>query len=143
MGNKDRMETVIGLPPNFAKIDGKFNVKDKANILYCYGTKIYNPDNCVIPSHLIAHEATHSFRQEWTSPDEWWDKYIENPRFRLSEEIVAHRVEWGQFIKDNKDRNEQARYLHFICNRLSGPLYEGMCSFKEARQHITGVGLIK
>lgn len=122
-------------PPNIDAIDARFHVRDKANILYCYGDAIYNPTGVKISDHIYAHETVHSFRQG-TDPDTWWGNYIQNHKFRLAEEIVAHRIEWGQFCKDNTDRNEQARYLHFMCQRLAGSLYDNLLTVKEARQRI-------
>lgn len=122
-------------PPNIDKIDAKFNVKDQKNILYCYGQEIFNPSKCEVPEHIFVHEMVHSVRQG-SDVEGWWDRYISDPVFRLDEEIVAHRAEWGQYVKNNLDKNQRIRYFNFICYRLSGELYDRLLTFPEARKRI-------
>jgi hypothetical protein len=124
-------------PPNIDDIDKRFGVKNKPNILYCWDDKIYNPSCTLVPDHILVHETVHSVRQEG-DPVSWWKRYIEEPRFRLDEEVVAHRSEWGQFVKDYKDRNLRAKYLHSMCQRLSGFLYGNLVNYQEAKQRIIG-----
>lgn len=123
-------------PPNIQAIDNKFHVKDKANILYAYSPAIYNPDSLTIPTHLIVHETVHLTRQWDKGVEKWWDLYISNPVFRLDEELYAHRAEWSSYVQLNKDKNQQVRYLHFMCQRLAGSLYDNLLTVKEARQRI-------
>lgn len=133
------MNIINGLhPPNIGIIDAAFSVKDKPNILYCYGTDCFNPTGFDVPEHLIAHETVHSVRQG-SDPDGWWHRYIVDKQFRLSEELVAHRTELAVFYRDFKDRNLQSRYLHSIAQRLSGPLYGNLLTHKQARERILGL----
>lgn len=132
----DDFEVVNSNPPNIDQVDLKFKVKNEKGIIYAYGGKIYNPSGLTIPKHLLVHEGVHLFRQGRDS-DRWWESYINNPVFRLDEEIYAHRAEWGQYVKENLDRNVRAKYFHFMCQRLSGPLYDNMITFAEARKRLS------
>jgi hypothetical protein len=127
-------------PPNIKAIDKAFQVKDKPNVLYAYGTTIYNPSGVDIPEHLVVHELIHGERQlKLPSIDDWWDRYINEPQFRLQEEVIAHKGEWATFVKNYTDRNIRARHFHFMCQRLSGPIYGNMCMYTEARKRILGL----
>ena len=133
------MKVVIDYPPNMDDIDRAFHVKDKPNILYAYGDLIYNPSGVVIPNWLMVHETVHSVRQEDHGVERWWLEYIEDPKFRLNEEIFSHRSEYAQFIRENKDRNIQNKYFHFMAQRLAGPLYANLVTVQEAKNHILGI----
>lgn len=124
-------------PPNIDEIDAVFNVKNKQGILYAFGGSVYNPDKIIIPDHLIVHENVHLFRMAKDS-GRWWKNYLRNDVFRLDEEIAAHRAEWGWYAYHNTDKNDQTRYLHFMCQRLAGPLYGNLLTVKEARARLLG-----
>lgn len=76
---------------------------------------------------LIAHEQTH-IRQQ-SNPYVWWIKYIIFPRFRLLQEIEAHRNEYNA-VRGN--RNQKYKQLNIIADRLSSKLYKNLISKDEA-----------
>lgn len=143
------MEVVTALPPNFDDIDKVFHIREEKGILFCYGGKIYNPSGEHVQPQILEHEKIHSERQlcnywkakdgrEWTdwSPFFWWQRYLEEPDFRLSEELFAHRREYEVFCKLMKNREQRRAYLAAIADRLSGPLYNNMIKPEEARKLI-------
>jgi hypothetical protein len=116
------MKIVKALPPNFAAIKAAFN--PPSDSLYCYGKTIFNPGGDPISTSLIIHESVHS-RRQGEKVEEWWEKYIGDPRFRLDEEVLAHRAEY-LFLRS---RNKNADY---VIERLCSPLYGSMISRDEA-----------
>lgn len=131
------MTVIIGVPPLFDLIDAEFHVAGK-NILYSWGTSIYNPSGKPIPPELLAHETAHGLRQTNHRPDieKWWHRYIADIEFRLVEEIEGHRAEFKKFCHLNKDRNTQAVGLHRMAIRLSSSLYGGIITAAAARMAI-------
>ena len=125
-------------PPNFEQIDKIFNVRGK-HVIYSWGDVIYSPhpDTFITPE-LYAHEAVHGKRQtpDTKSIEAWWERYLIDVEFRLSEELLAHRAEYREFCRTNLDRNDRNRFLTAVANRLSGPLYLNGISLSKARQSI-------
>lgn len=121
------MKVVYLFPPNFREINAAFRVRGK-RILFAYGDKIYNPARVDIPPELIVHEGVHG-RRQGSDPDSWWRRYIENPEFRLNEEIVAHRAEYANLCARGRDHE-----LDRLAGRLASPLYGQMITPDRARQ---------
>ena len=133
------MEVVVAPPPNFEDILRVFPLASRPGTLFTYGQTIYNPSGIVIPGQIKAHEAVHGQRQG-TNEEEirnWWARYLEEPVFRLEEELLAHRAEYRAFRGWTKDRNAVARQLDYIAQRLCGPLYGGLLTYAAARRMIT------
>jgi len=124
---------------------------------WTYGNAIYNPGRGEIPKHILAHEETHMRQQEEycviikhtsvgksTDPiekkegkDEWWKRYLTDPRFRLEQEAEAYGAQYRYYCKAiSGDRNQQARFLHMLAGQLSGPLYQLAVTQAQARELI-------
>lgn len=84
-----------------------------------------------LPKALIAHEETHLEQQK--HPVIWWIRYIFSVKFRLSQEIEAHRNEYRAI---NGSKNEKYRQLNLIAERLCGPLYKNLLTKEEAIEAI-------
>ena len=88
------MRIIVGrYPPNFERIDAVFHTREKP-VLYCFGDAIFNPMQIEVPPFLIAHESVHCERQG-DQIEEWWDRYLADPAFRLQEELPAHAAEYA------------------------------------------------
>lgn len=124
------MEVVKDYPPMFDEIDQRFHVRGKV-VFYTWGDKIYNPMGGHIPPEIMAHEAVHC-RQQGDDIEGWWRRYIDEPAFRLDQEISAHVREYG-FLCASGNRNERRGALASIAGRLSGPLYGHMITCARAR----------
>jgi hypothetical protein len=125
------MARVLNLfPPNYRKINDKFRVRGKP-IIFAYGSTIYNPGRITIPPQLIAHEEVHMVRQGG-NPEAWWDRYINDPEFRLAEEIPAHVAEYRALAY----RYDADKQLDRIAQRLASPLYGSMIPQDKARKVI-------
>jgi hypothetical protein len=115
-------------PPDYAAINRAFKVRGKP-VIFCYGDTIYNPGRIKVPERLIAHESVHSRHQQGMGgPEVWWQRYIDDPQFRLIEEIPAHRAEY----------RVAPEFLDDIARRLASPLYGSLVDFEKARQIIIG-----
>ena len=122
-------EIKIEYPPNIEKIKEILTLSGKE--IFAWDGIIYNPGNGYISPPLIAHENVH-FKQQNGDPEKWWDRYLTDVDFRLSQELEAHREEYKEFCKSVKDRNKRSRYLFEISLRLSSSMYGNLLSQKEA-----------
>src|SRR5712664_3852417 len=113
------MNIVKALPPNYSQIlqalPGTFLHPDT---IFTYGDTIYNPGGGELTHALLAHEWIHSVRQ--TDPQAWWDLYLTDTKFLLSEELLAHRAEYQDFAYRCKDKEQRFQMLRLIAGRLSG-----------------------
>ena len=131
------MMIVVNRPPNFDVIKTAFPIiEGKKGIVYTYGKVIYNPDNGVIDHPLMLHEATHSLQQDEMGPEAWWEQYLNDPEFRLNQELDAYRNQYRRLCELEKDRNRRASYLFRIASDLSSAQYGSIISLKEARRLI-------
>jgi hypothetical protein len=124
---------IVDRPPNFEQIRAAFPNAGSPGVLFAHGDHIYNPSGAVVPAALIAHEEVHLNRQrsagptpgsttQWSGPDLWWQRYIEDSEFRYNEELLAHAAEF-KTQKSANDRNFGARLLMATALRLVAPLY--------------------
>ena len=111
---------------------------DVNHTLWTYGDTIFNPGAFHISDSLLAHEALHSVQQrEYEGgKDAWWKRYLTDAEFRFQQELQAHGIEYAALKKDVKDRNQQARALTQIAQRLSGPLYQIAMPYSECMKAI-------
>lgn len=129
------LQQVKSFPPNIKKIRQRFNLPDK-DIVFTYGNILYNPTgNYIDHLPLIVHEETHMI-QQGSNPEEWWNKYLNDDSFRLSQEIEAYRNQYKVAKKLIKDRNQLAVYRTILAGDLSGPMYGNIISFFEALNEI-------
>lgn len=132
------MDIAVARPPNFDEVVAKFPFAARPGVIFTYGRTIFNPSGVEISGALRCHEAVHAQRQG--DDDEeiraWWRRYLDEPAFRLEEELLAHRAEYRAFKGWTKDRNQITRELETIAGRLASPLYGGVISHAQARRLI-------
>ena len=142
MSGTPRILTVF--PPNFAEINRAFKTHDR-EVIYAFGDTIYNPRRIKIPPYLIAHERVHLGRQlvfDGGAP-EWWRRYIDDPKFRLDEELPAHIAEYQQICSVAADAPAvMAKALDRIATRLASPLYGNLVGVAEAKERIAYAGKV-
>lgn len=125
---------VIGYPPLWRELNAAFNI-GKMEVCFAWGDRIYNPHGCILAPSILAHEQVHCTRQGGGDVEklaQWWQRYIDDPAFRLAEEIPAHRAEYH--ASANGDRNQRSRVLAFVATKLSAPLYGGLITQREAQR---------
>ena len=108
------------------------------NNIFAYDRKIYSPSGTRLPPWLIEHEKVHFYQQEaFGSNEDWWDKFLMEPSFRLTMEIPAHKMEWRVWLATRqRSRNERRVTLKAICKRLSSPMYGGIITAAKAKKAI-------
>lgn len=117
------MKIVQAWPPNIDAIKERFPDIHKA-VLFAYGDTIYSPSGQIIPDYLIAHEETHQRQQEaMGGPEVWWDKYLTDNTFLLSQEIGAYHEQYEFYCARETDRKLRYQMLMNCATALSGPVY--------------------
>lgn len=125
------MKIVIDKPPIYDEIVAAFPQAKDRDVIFAWGGTIYNPGNIAVGPELMAHELVHGARQK-DDIRGWWRRYIDDPMFRLKEEVQAHKAEFARAALGVKDRNRRARILSVTATRLSAPLYGGVISYQDA-----------
>lgn len=125
------MEIENKLPPNYSEIIKYLSPNKEAT--FCYGDKVYNPSKKELQPDIIRHEEVHQAQQKkYTSPDIWWQKYLTDKDFRLSQEIEAY----GEQYKYAKERGVTGKLLEWVKDKmamaLSGDEYGNMISYGQA-----------
>jgi hypothetical protein len=120
-------------PPNIEAIDRQFKVRGKP-VLYAYAPVIYNPLGVFITPELLRHEVTHLYQQQDIPVELWWERYINDAQFRLSQEIPAHQNEFLAHLDRRPNRHQRRGLIKLIAKRLSGPLYGNLLSLHDAKQ---------
>jgi hypothetical protein len=119
-------------PPVYQACVDKFGVNWNRGIIFTYGDTIHCKYK--VPEQKIAHELIHVVQQTRFGAVAWWEKYLEDVGFRLSQEIEAYSAEiiW---INDNiRDLNIKRERFDKIVADLSGYIYGHMVSPEKAKQ---------
>lgn len=130
------MKVVFARPPNYDAIAAVFPLRN--GIVFTYGDTCFNPDGGTLTADLRVHEGRHCIQQE-NNPVRaatWWDLYLSNPEFRLSQEIEAYGDQYAFIRAAIKERNKAAGFLHNFATVLSSPLYGSMVSLGDAMRMI-------
>jgi len=61
-----------------------------------------------------------------------------DPKFRLEEEILAHRAEYRKYVDRHANRLKRERALDMIAGKLASPLYGSLISLADARKEVCG-----
>lgn len=126
---------VKAYPPNYDEIKARFN--PPANTVFAYGDAIYSPSNVNLAADLIEHERTHFAQQARAGgPEAWWRRYIDDPQFRLEQEIEAYRAQYAAVA--TLPRPERRALLAFICKSLASGMYGRLVTKEQARRLVAG-----
>jgi hypothetical protein len=115
-------------PKVYEQCRKQFGVSWESGIIMTYGDTVH----CKFPlsDDLIVHEAIHVKQQTEMDKDEWWDKYFNDKKFRLSQEVEAYRNQM-EYLKLNSSRDYRRMMKKKIIKDMS-TIYGGMCTAKEA-----------
>ena len=126
---------VQAFPPNIDEIRARFN--PPPGTVFAYGDTIYSPARVDLPADLVAHEKVHFTQQAAAGgPEAWWRRYIDDPEFRLDQELEAYRVQYGTLA--DLPRPERRRRLAAICGQLASSMYGSIVTKEQARRLIAG-----
>lgn len=109
-------EIIKEYPPNYDRIKEVFNPPE--TVCFCYGDKIYNPSGNKIVDHLLVHEGVHEQQQKIIGVEEWWNKYLDDVAFRLSQEAEAYATQLN-WIKERTTEKISLLYLDMFAEHLS------------------------
>lgn len=119
--------TVKGFPPNYKEIAARLKPTD--NTVFAYDGVIYVPSGGSLPYHLVIHEHVHFKQQkEIGGAEKWWERYMEDPEFRLEQELEAYRAQYHSL----RSRGERRILAHKFASDLASPMYGSLLSKKEA-----------
>jgi hypothetical protein len=117
-------------PPVYDRCVERFGVDWNNNVAFTYG-KVLHCKEYPTPD-LIVHEEVHTIQQTKIGIEEWWNKYLADNEFRLSQELEAYRKQY-QFLKRViLDRNKLNKYNVWIAKTLSGSMYGNIITYSEA-----------
>lgn len=123
------MEVINEYPPNYKKIKEKFPNLEERKPIFSYGGKIYNPFEVEVTPDLQVHEQVHKAQQE--KMKNWWDKYLEDDNFRLTQEVEAYGAQY-KLIKDMMPVRVSSWFLDKFAEALSSHLYGNIISHSQA-----------
>ena len=132
-------------PPNYKELCEAFDIKDSKTTVFTWGDTLYNPFNIPISQDLLVHEMVHSQQQRRLIQDFetdqkgarlWYKRYINDPAFRLDQELEAYRNQYHFVVGKVKDRNKVAKVLYQIAQALSSEMYGNIIGHTEAMKQI-------
>lgn len=127
------MKIINEYPPMWTEINEKFDLTGKKPI-FAYGDCVYNPFEDTLPLDLVAHEEVH-LKQQNNNRDVaklWWDRYLGDKEFMLSQELEAYNTQYKFMCKQTKDRNKQFKYLYMCAEQLSSKMYGNPITLQDA-----------
>lgn len=127
------------IPAIYHQLREKFGVDWDTGLIITYFPLIHCKFKLNEYPEKIMHEAVHIRQQEKMTPQTWWTLFLQDPSFRLEQEVEAYRAEAAFIKKVVKDRNAQAVFYNEIAKNLSGPIYGNMVNFSEALKLIKKV----
>lgn len=124
-------EVVQAFPPNYPELRARFN--PRPGTVFAYGDKIYSPHASELPEHLLVHERVHFGQQRAAGgPEAWWRRYIDEPQFRLDQEVDAYRAQYA-FVS-GLSRPQRRELLAHICKSLASGMYGSLVTKEQARR---------
>ncbi|MCK6462867.1 MAG: hypothetical protein L6Q29_03575 [Candidatus Pacebacteria bacterium] len=131
------MKEIKNYPPNYSELQRFFplNLPDYVP-LFPYGDILYNPSGGEIAPDVLFHEEIHSNQQKkFSTPEQWWAKYIYDRYFRLEQELEAYYLQW-QFVKKSLGSKAAKECLEELSDNLSSPLYQLNLTRSQAKTKI-------
>lgn len=129
------MKKVKDFPPNIDEIRAKFRFSPST--VFTYGNTIYIPSGHLeISDDLEVHEQTHSDQQKKMGVKKWWKRYLDDPEFRIEQEVEAYRNQYQAAKKVS--RQYHRGLLARISKDLAGPMYGHVMDRDSAKAAISG-----
>ena len=114
----------------------KWGVEWKSSVIFTYNGVISSSTG-KMTRDLMSHERTHIQQQkDIGNGDIWWKKYLEDDKFRYSQELEAYQNQYRWLLNNEPNKNERFRFLMHYAHSLSGAMYGNMVDFNEAMQSI-------
>ena len=132
------MKIINGFPPNYSELVDLLHIKESDKIVFTYGDTIYVPSGEQISNDLIIHEQTHSKQQHHMEAGAklWWKIWMEDPEFRIANEVEAYGAQFRFICSKVKDKNWQEKNLNELAGQMSSEIYGNVIDFMEAKKRI-------
>jgi len=121
-------------PAIYDRCHAAFGVEWDAGLIIAYGDTIHCKFD--LGEQQLEHEKTHINQQRYEGVDNWWNKYFNDPQFRLSQEVEAYRNEYAWVKRHVNDRNRCYKLRYEMAKFLSGFMYGSLVSRDEAMRLI-------
>lgn len=119
-------------PPVFDNLNKYFGIQWPGSVVVTYGDTIHSGSSLPISADLLCHEKTHMKQQLSMGVDAWWQRYLEDPAFRLSQEIEAYKNQSTFIKKTIKDRERSFAMRVRLAKDCASPMYGNIITMKEA-----------
>ena len=129
------MNFSLQIPPIYTRLHARFGVEWNDGIAITYGDTVYSKNP--IPVDVAEHEKVHVWQQSQIGVEEWWDRYINDPDFRLNQEVQAYKEQIRALNVLIKDRNQLYLAKRKLYRDLAGPMYDYMVSADYAKELLT------
>jgi hypothetical protein len=116
-------------PEILERCEQAFGVKWNHGVIITYGDTIYCKRKLQEPK--ISHEEVHVRQQKEYGVEEWWNRYFEDEKFRLEQELEAYQAEVDyirQHIWNIPMRNAM---FDKIAMDLSSSMYGNIVTYRE------------
>lgn len=124
--SKTKLSEDLSAFPYLQAFKNKFPIDEK-NVIFAYKDTIFFADINRLTPDTIIHEEVHLKQQEKFGLDNWFQRYLEEPQFRLDMEIEAYQAQLNSIIS-YKNRN---RIYLLILDHLASPMYGNIVSRQE------------
>ena len=125
-------------PPQWIldEVKEKWGVIWDSGVIFTYG-KIISTSGGEMTEDLLAHETHHTKQQEnFGGKDKWWREYLDNPEFRLEQELECYQRQYQWLIKNEKNKQQVFHFLMHYATSLSGEMYGNLLTQQEAIRKI-------
>ena len=135
------MKIIKEYPPIIGDIKQLLDIS-RSDIIFTYcgkeGDTIYNPSGIEIPDHVMIHERVHCEQQRHSEEGakEWWEKWLKDPEFRISQEVEAYGKQYKYICTIVRDKNARERNLNTMAEMLTWPMYGSLIDLTEAKRRI-------
>lgn len=126
------------VPDIYFQLKERFGV-NWDDIIIAYYPHIHIAKGNIITESKYIHELTHIHQQSKFKggAKDWFAQYIQDKKFRLTQELEAYKNEI-MFINQNiKDRNERYRLIRKIIIDLSSPMYDLGINYEQSKLLLT------
>lgn len=143
------MKIVYGWPPNIDLILQHFDIPQDCQVYFAYGDTLYSPRDQNVPAKIIAHEKVHMDQQlryitetdrinmakYAAGPRAWWERYIDDPEFRLSQEYASYGTQVA-YVRQAKGSAAAQTEVNLAAEVLASPIYGDCVSVATAKMEI-------
>lgn len=127
-------------PPVYDRLKEVFGVEWDEGLVVTYGDTIHVKGGIGLTKDLLAHEATHVGQQTLYpgGVEAWWDRYLADKEFRLSQEQEAYGVQLVVIRDEVSNKRKQLARIATIVHSLYTS-YGDMMTKDEANDWVASV----